>query len=125
MNKSSKMENIMAYIEEQDIDYLDSSYVLFGRMDAKGISSALFGITGLILSKQFIIVFGKEHLTLILLTQTGDFKEIYREIPYDDIFHSSVKKGMLFATLKFHTGDEVFKIKCNKKYLVCHGKKRI
>lgn len=120
MNNSTKLENITAYAKEHDIDYIHSKYILYGRKDATAIDSFLLGAFGALTMKQYIIIFGKDHLTLILLSMTGDLKEKIKVISYKDIVDISFKKGGLASTFVFSTKEEKHKIKCNNKVIGMH-----
>ncbi|MCF1616693.1 hypothetical protein LQF63_03330 [Tetragenococcus koreensis] len=115
VNKSIKLENIIAYVKEHDIDFIDSKYVLYGRMDTSALNLFLLGGLGALTMKQFVIIFGENQLTLILLTLPGDFKEKAMTILYEDIFKITFKEGILVDVFTFYIEDRKFKVKCNKK----------
>lgn len=116
MNKAAKMANILKFIEDNDVDFLDSSYIIHG-MDDKRVRSVLFGIYGVLMTNQFILVFGEYDLTLILLTASGNFNEVFRKIPYKDIGVISVRNAIFYKILSFSTPDENFRIRCSKKVI--------
>ncbi len=117
MNQSTKIENVIAYVKAHDIDFTHSKYVLYGRTGATNISLFLFGGLGALSMKQYIMVLGENYLTLILLSMSGDFKENFTTISYDDIFDISFKKGLITNLFIFHTDNEKIKIRCNKKVI--------
>ncbi len=120
MNQSTKMENIVEYIKVNNIDFIDEKYILYGRKEPTNTSLFLFGGLGALTMKQYILVFGKEHLTLIWLSMTGDFKNAFDVISYNDIFDISYREGMLTNVFTFYMDDEKLKIKCNKKVMGMH-----
>lgn len=120
MNNSMKLENTTAYVKKHNLDYLSSKYVLYGRKDATAIDSFLLGAFGALTMKQYIIIFGEDQLTLILLSMTGDLKEKFIVISYNDILDISFKKGTIASTFIFYTKEEKHKIKCNKKVIGMH-----
>ncbi len=120
MNQSTKLENVLDYVKAHDIDFTDSKYVLYGRTDASNTSLFLFGGLGALSMKQYIMIFGENYLTLILLSMSGDFKESFTTISYDDIFDISFKKGILTNLFIFYTDKEKIKIRCNKKVIGMH-----
>jgi len=123
MNQSAKLENVINLINTHEIDFIDSKYVLYGRTDATNISLFLFGGLGALSMKQYIMILGKSHLTLILLSMKGDFKEDFLVISYDDIFDISFNEGVFTNVFTFYTENEKLKIRCNKKILGMHWQK--
>ncbi|MCF1685855.1 PH domain-containing protein [Tetragenococcus halophilus] len=117
MNQSTKIENIIDYVKAHNIDFTHSKYVLYGRTDASNTSLFLFGGLGALSMKQYIMILGENYLTLILLSMSGDFKESFTTISYDDIFDISFKEGILTNLFIFRTDHEKIKIRCNKKIM--------
>lgn len=120
MNQATQLENIINFVKTHEIDFTDSKYVLYGRTDATNISLFLFGGRGALSMKQYIMILGESHLTLILLSMKGDFKEDFPVISYDDIFDISFNEGVFTNVFIFYTENEKLKIRCNKKILGMH-----
>lgn len=123
MNQSTKLENVINFVKAHDIDFTDSKYVLYGRTDAANIRLFLFGGLGALSMKQYIMILGESHLTLIRLSIKGDFKENYLVISYDDIYDISFNEGLITNVFTFYTENEKLKIRCNKKILGMHWQK--
>lgn len=106
MNEALKLDNINKYLESIGIE--EKENFLYVQLD-EGVANAL--------AKSFILHFGKDKITFIELTLTGDFTNKCFDILREDIISINCKEGMVFNKLDIITKTKRLKLKFNKSII--------